>query len=626
MFDIQELLAWLNYDEEYDSFPLSKKAKIEYIKETFINYYVKNKATYPEVSLDDIILSENFSIPEAHLTPFTTYELAILRKKRNSLFDYESEENKDKISEQDYKTESLKDRKQHLKTWCDSNSILIPNKIRSFMASGEYDENQKSWIERIPWYEETIQTLSASDLQTAEEILNKEIYGLNEVKQQVLEFIATQINTNSAIGTVLLLDGPPGIGKTSIANAIATALHRKSYSIKMPAYSSAWEICGLDKSWKGAKPGLIVDALITTRSLSPVIILDELDKLPDSQRDQGNIPSALLSILDSKRDEFMDSFLRIPVDLSKVIFIATSNNYHKINPILVDRFKVIELKGYKPSEKINIAEDYIIPNQKQLYGFTDNDLVIEKDALKTIVENYAVEPGVRGLIHCIQSICSYASKHKVDGKGKLRVSPTEVKNILKDPIIKSRMITATVGTGDAYMLDFHGVSGLFNIVQAMLYPGTGKIIKTGFTDPKLNECLEIVLSHLKKYSLIYDIEYELFNKSDIHINILSNNIYYPNEYSLTIFISLLSAIKGFPTGPFAFLGEITLNGDILPIDNFGDKYSSFILSEKVEKLFTKSVAEDEKSIYSSTKNKSVIWADKTFDVYNELKKIIYKKD
>lgn len=625
MLEIKDLLSWLGYSQSYDLISLSKKAKIDYIKQSFLNYYSANNLTYPKTSLDDVILSEKFYIAEANLEPAESYERARIRKRRRDIFDDE-EEDHEILSEDDYKSETIANRKQHLKSWCDSSAVLIPSKIRDFMASGEYDGNQKSWIERIPWYEESAQPLNASDLKTAEEILNKEIYGLNEVKQQVLEFIATQINTNSAIGTVLLLDGPPGIGKTSIANAIATALHRKSYSIKMPAYSSAWEICGLDKSWKGAKPGLIIDALITTNSFSPVIILDELDKLPESNRNEGNIPSVLLSILDSKRDEFMDSFLRIPVDLSKVIFIATSNNYHKINPILVDRFKVIELKGYKPAEKINIAEDYIIPSQKKLYGFSDNDIVIEKEALKSIVDNYAVEPGVRGLIHCIQSIFSYASKYKVDGRGKLRVTPTEVKNILKDPVIKSRMITATVGTGDAYMLDFHGVTGLFNIVQAMLYPGTGKIIKTGFTNPKLNECFDIVLSHLKKYSLIYDIEYEIFDKSDIHINILSNNVYYPNEYSLTIFISLLSAIKGFKTGPYAFLGEITLNGDILPVENFGDKYSSFILSEKVEKLFTKSVADDEKSIYSNTTNKTVVWVDKTFDVYTKLKELIKKED
>ncbi len=619
MLEIKDLLSWLGYSQRYDTFPLSKKAKIDYIYEAFLNYYSANNLIYPTTSLDDVILSEKFYITEANLDPIETYTRAIIR--RRSILD-DKKDNKEILSESDYKSESIANRKKHLKSWCDSSSVLVPSKIRDFMASGEYDDNQKSWIERIPWYEESAQPLNASDLKTAEGILNKEIYGLNEVKQQVLEFIATQINTNSAIGTVLLLDGPPGIGKTSIANAIATALHRKSYSIKMPAYSSAWEICGLDKSWKGAKPGLIIDALITTNSLSPVIILDELDKLPESKQHEGNIPSVLLSILDSRRDEFMDSFLRIPVDLSKVIFIATSNNYHKINPILIDRFKVIELKGYKPTEKINIAEDYIIPNQKNLYGFSDNDIIIEKEALKSIVDNYAVEPGVRGLIHCIQSIFSYASKYKVDGKGKLRVTPTEVRNILKDPVIKSRMVTATVGTGDAYMLDFHGVSGLFNIVQAMLYPGTGKIIKTGFTNQKLNECFDIVLSHLKKYSLLYDIEYEIFDQSDIHINILSNNIYYPNEYSLTIFVSLLSAIKGFATGPYAFLGEITLNGDILPVENFGDKFSSFILSEKVEKLFTKTVADDERSIYSNSKNKTVIWVDKTFDVYKKLEELI----
>lgn len=636
MISFEDIMNWLGLKKsDGKGFTNNNKAKVNLVKDKIEEFYINKGLKYPSTSLDNVIINESFHIEEAELKPIVQFDYSrwkfenrrprhiigeVIDKESTNAEADNSKDTEEQARENYYKIQ-LQERKNTLSSWCESSSILLPKKVRDFIATAsEIDESQRTWIERLPWYEEECKQLETSDIKTAEEILNKEIYGLDEVKRQVLEFIATQITTSSAVGNVLLLDGPPGIGKTSIADAIATALHRKSYSIKMPAYSSAWELCGLDKSWKGAKPGLIIDALITTKSFSPVIILDELDKLVESKREQGSIPSVLLSILDSKRDEYMDSFLRVPVDLSKVIFIATSNNYRNISPILVDRFKVIELKGYKPSEKIVIAEDYIIPKQKAAYKFSDSDISIEKDAIKTIVDNYAVEPGVRGLIQYIQSIFSYASKYKVDGCGKLRVTSSTVKEILKDPIIKSRSITATVGTGDAYMLDFHGVSGLFNIVQATLYPGSGKVIKTGFTNPKLNECLDIILSHLKKYSLMYDIEYELFMKSDIHINIVSSNVYYPSEYSLTMFAALLSAIKGFATGPIAFIGEITLNGDILPVENLGDKFSSFALSETAEILMTRLVSEEDKSMYTVPKGKEVFWKTNTFEVYDELKK------
>ena len=416
-----------------------------------------------------------------------------------------------------------------------------------------------------------------------------------------------------------MFDGPPGIGKTSIASAIAEAMNRELYTIKIPAYSTAWELCGLDKSWKSAKPGQIIEALISTHSSCPVILLDEIDKIVDTQKDSGNIAAALLTVLDSDRSHYRDSFLGVDIDLSEVIFLATSNDIDKINPVLKDRMKIVTLKGYPAEQKKTIAQQYIIPQKRNAYNLSEQDLIFEDESLKLLVNQYATEPGVRTLMHDLDSIFSYASKYKLDNQGKLIINKEKIYDILGEPRVKSYFVGTVGGIGDCLSMDFYDINGRFDIVQATVYPGKGAIKRTGALNNKdLDECVEIVISHIKKFSLLYGIEYELINSSDIHINFLSDNIHNSKEYSLAIFVAVICAFKGWSTESWVFLGRISLNGSIIPPESLSDKIASFNLSDKVDKLITTNQQNVTQNRDFEATNDKILFLQNTMQVYKWL--------
>ena len=506
--------------------------------------------------------------------------------------------------------------KQQIKDWILSSEIVLPREIQAKVTN--YASAQIEAIKKLPWFSKENKPMQLKD---AEKILNKNIYGLDEVKKHVLQYIAAQLRTESNLGTVLLFDGPPGIGKTSIATAIAEAMNRQLYVIKLPVYSTAWEICGLDKSWKGAKPGLIIDALIKTKSAAPVILLDEIDKIKSAaEKDSGNISAALLTVLDSNRSNYMDSFLQIGVDLSQVVFLATSNDIHAINPILLDRLKIIPLKGYTADHKKDIAQKFIIPQTREKYKLYDDELVIENDAMQLLVQQYATEPGVRTLMHDLDSIFSYATKFIEDHHEKLIIDKDKVLEIIGEPRVKSYSVGTVGGIGDCFSMDFYDINGRFDIVQATVYPGKGQIKKTGAIDNKeIDEAILIVMSHIKKFSLLYGIEYELLCSSDIHINFLSNKIINGQEYALSIFVAIICALKGWATESWVFLGRLSLNGSIFPPEQLSDKIASFSLSDKVEKFITAHPNRTNKDL-KIPENKELVYLDTTMEVFDWIQK------
>ena len=527
----------------------------------------------------------------------------------------DSDEDNKSIPPEEEQKKRIEQQKKKINSWIKSNDIILPQDIQSKVSN--YDEEQIEALKKLPWFAK--EKDKPTDLKKAEGTLNQKIFGLSEVKNQILQYMAAQINTNSSIGTVLLLDGPPGIGKTSIASAIADAMDRKLYTIKIPAYNTAWEFCGLDKSWKSAKPGLIIEALISTKSSSPIILLDEIDKIPATQKDSGNIAAALLTVLDSDRSHYRDSFLGIDIDLSEVIFLATSNDINNINPVLRDRMKIISLKGYTGEDKKIIAQQYIIPQKRKAYNLFEEDLIFEDDSLKLLVNQYAIEPGVRTLMHDLDSIFSYASKYKLDGKGKLSIGKVKIYDILGEPRVKSYSVGTIGGIGDCLSMDFYDIKGRFDVVQATVYPGKGNIKRTGSLGNKdLDECIDIVISHVKKFSLLYGIEYELINSSDIHINFLSDNIHNSKEYALAIFVAVICAFKGWCTRSWVFLGRITLNGSIIPPESLSDKVASFNLSDKVDKLITTNLQDVPQDKELESSNGKIVFLQNTMQVYKWL--------
>lgn len=277
----------------------------------------------------------------------------------------------------------------------------LPKDIQEMLDNGEYAEIQTKFIRQIPWNNNDIPNI---DMCFAENVLNKSHSGMAEVKERFIKYIACQKHIGKNYGTVLLLVGPPGVGKTSISKTLADAMGRKFAKISLAGEASALSIKGHDKNYSNPYPGKIVEAIIRSQSMCPLILLDEVDKMGMSS-EQGSAESALIDLLDSDRTKFVDNLINLPIDLSNVIFIATANVTTTISPILLNRMKVIRLKGYTLEEKVEIADKYLLPNLVKEYNLTNEKLKINIDTLRYIIETYTTEPGIRTLEQILRELC-----------------------------------------------------------------------------------------------------------------------------------------------------------------------------------------------------------------------------
>lgn len=286
----------------------------------------------------------------------------------------------------------------------------IPDTIQKFLLNSqenELNDTQLMYLSKIPWNEDGYNEVSLDD---AKNILDKSHYGMEKVKEKILRFIACQKHVGDAYGVVLLLVGPPGVGKTSIASTIAEAMGRKLEKVSLAGISDALSLRGANSMYSDSKPGRVIEAVIHAQTRSAVILLDEIDKM-GSSTEHGDPAYVLLDILDSDRSAYIDGFLEVAVDLSKVIFIATANNLRDISPILQDRMEIIELPGYTLEERLSIVIEYIWPSLVGKYKLGDLDpdkelgFSIDKDALTYLIDTYTNEAGVRSLSQCCNSLC-----------------------------------------------------------------------------------------------------------------------------------------------------------------------------------------------------------------------------
>ncbi len=269
----------------------------------------------------------------------------------------------------------------------------IPFDIRELLQSGNYSDSQIRYINKMPWAAPDTPEI---DVNFAKDTLEKSHYGMNDIKSQILRYIVCQKHLGHSYGDVLLLVGPPGVGKTSIAKSVASAMKREFVKISLAGMSDAGPLRGYDTNYQSPKPGHIIDAIIKTNSFCPLILLDEIDKL-GKDSSNGNPAYVLLDILDSDRTQFIDAMIDIPIDLSNIVFIATANSLRDISPILLNRFNVIKLGAYTREEKIVIATNYLIPSLISEYKVETYDLEFTKELIEHIVDNHAHEPGIRSL-------------------------------------------------------------------------------------------------------------------------------------------------------------------------------------------------------------------------------------
>ena len=422
----------------------------------------------------------------------------------------------------------------------------------------------------MPWNK---QTRDRADVAKAKALLDREHFGLDKVKERILELIAVRQINPDAKGKILCLVGPPGVGKTSIAISVAKAMNRKLSRLSLGGVRDEADIRGHRKTYIGAMPGRIIDAMIRSGSMNPLLVLDEIDKLSSDMR--GDPASALLEVLDSEQNyAFRDHFLEIPVDLSRVMFITTANTTDTIPRPLLDRMEVIELNSYTDEEKVEIAKRHLLPKQLKEHGLKKSQLRLSDDALRKMIAAYTRESGVRVLERLIGRLCRKAAIQLVQGDVK-RVSITD-KN-LKDFLGVERY-TESVHitkdeTGVVNGLAWTEVGGEILEVEVNVMDGSGKLELTGNLGTVMQESAKTALSCLRSRSQTLGIERDFYQTKDIHIHFPEGAV--PKDgpsAGIAITTAMLSALTGRKVrGDVAMTGEVTLRGRVLPIGGLKEK-------------------------------------------------------
>lgn len=444
------------------------------------------------------------------------------------------------------------------------------SKMSSSSAESNVIRSYVNWILELPWNKQTKDTL---ELKKARQILEEDHYGLKSVKERVLEYLAVRQLTKSMKGPILCLVGPPGVGKTSIAKSIARSLNRKFVRMSLGGVRDEAEIRGHRRTYIGAIPGRIINNIKESGSKNPLFLFDEIDKLSGDFR--GDPASALLEVLDPEQNkDFVDHYLEVPFDLSKVMFITTANSLSTIPRPLLDRMEVIEVSGYTEDEKIAIAEKYLVPKQLKAHGLKDENISISEDALRAIVNNYTRESGVREMERKIAAVSRKAAAKIVEENlSNLRVTKRNlskylgIKRFSYDEIKDENQIGVVTG------LAWTRVGGETLSVEVTPMKGTGKLVLTGQLGDVMKESARAGLSYIRSVAERVGIEENFHEKCDLHIHIPEGAI--PKDgpsAGITMATAVISALTNRPVNrEVAMTGEITLRGRVLPIGGLKEK-------------------------------------------------------
>ncbi len=427
------------------------------------------------------------------------------------------------------------------------------------------------WIIDLPWREETKDTEKISD---CEAVLEADHYGLEKIKKRVLEYLSVLKLTGTMKAPILCFVGPPGVGKTSIATSIAKALGRKFVRMSLGGVKDEAEIRGHRKTYVGAIPGRILYGMKQAGSVNPVFLLDEIDKVSSDMR--GDPASALLEVLDPEQNAtFRDRYLELPYDLSKVMFITTANSLDTIPSPLLDRMEVIQLSGYAPSEKLEIADRYLVPKCKKANGIPEEKLLFARDGLAAIADYYTMEAGVRGLERKIGGVCRKVAVRLADNPDLDTVTVTAenvedylgAKELTRDE--KSECPEVGVATGLAWT----SVGGTTLSIEVSVMKGKGEILLTGKLGDVMKESARIALSYIRANAASYGIPAEKFTESDVHIHVPEGAT--PKDgpsAGITLTLAILSAFTQRKVrNDVAMTGEVTLRGKVLPIGGLKEK-------------------------------------------------------
>ncbi|MFC1679631.1 endopeptidase La [Elusimicrobiota bacterium] len=430
-----------------------------------------------------------------------------------------------------------------------------------------------NWLLKMPWQERTEDNL---DLKHAKQVMDRDHYGLEKVKERVLEFLAVRKRLKDHKGTILLFSGPPGTGKTSIASAIAEAMDRKFQRISLGGVNAESKVRGHGRTYLGSKPGMIIDLMARAGTKNPVILLDEIEKMPEGGGANGDPTAALLEVLDpAQNDTFTDHYMNVPFDLSEVIFIATANDLDKIPGPLRDRMELVEFTSYTAPEKMEIAKRHLVPRARKATGLSEKEATVTDEAIGLLIDRYTMESGVRNLGRALQrlfrKLVALAETGAKAAFGEL--DPAGVEKYLGPPTVgEKRKVNNRVGvaTGLAWTM----VGGVIMQLEVKAFPdGRGKIEITGNLKQVMQESAKIALSHVRSLGPKLGIDPKLFNTMDLHIHFPEGAT--PKDgpsAGITMVTAIASRLTGRPVRKdMAMTGEVTLTGEVHPIGGLKEK-------------------------------------------------------
>ncbi len=438
-------------------------------------------------------------------------------------------------------------------------------------AEATVSRNYIDWLVGVPWKKKSKEM---KDLVHADQVLNEDHYGLDKIKDRILEFLAVRQLVGQTKSSIICFVGPPGVGKSSLAKSIARATGRKFVRLSLGGVRDEAEIRGHRRTYIGAFPGQIIQMMKKAGTINPVFLLDEVDKM--SMDFRGDPSSALLEVLDPEQnDAFMDHYLDVDYDLSKVMFIATANVAHTIPAPLRDRMEVIQLSGYTLNEKLKIAEQFLVPKQLSNHGLSKEKVVFESEAIRVLIEGFTREAGVRNLEREIASICRKIARRVVQEGSKIevRVTSEAVVELLGKIKFRSRRKNELSEVGVATGLAWTEVGGELLETEVGLMPGKGKLTLTGKLGDVMQESARAAVSYLRARAELLGIEPDFNEKLDVHLHVPEGAI--PKDgpsAGITMATALVSALTKTPVRKdVAMTGEITLRGKVLPVGGIKDK-------------------------------------------------------
>lgn len=505
-------------------------------------------------------------------------QLGVIREELGENADSEADEYEKKLSELDAPDYVKEKTKKEIK------------RFRNMSSSSSESTVERGYIETVlelPWNRMSVDN---KDLDHAAQVLDDDHYGLKDVKERILEFLAVRNLTSKGESPIICLVGPPGTGKTSIAHSIASALEKKYVRISLGGVRDEAEIRGHRKTYIGAMPGRIVNGLRQAGVSNPLMLLDEIDKVSSDYK--GDTSAALLEVLDSEQNcKFRDHYIEMPVDLSEVLFIATANEVSGIPKPLLDRMELIEVSSYTENEKFHIAKEHLVEKQKSKNGIKKEQLTITDSALKDIIRLYTREAGVRSLERTIGKLCRKAARESFkDSEAAVKVTKTNLKTYLGNPKYSPEKKNDRAEVGIVRGLAWTSVGGVTLEVEVNVLPGKGELVLTGKLGDVMKESAQAALSYVRSISEEYGIDAEFYTKHDIHIHIPEGAV--PKDgpsAGITMATAMLSAITDRPVrADVAMTGEITLRGRVLPIGGLKEK----LLAAKVIGIKTVCIPKD----------------------------------